>query len=198
MIRADTGPGEVPRPRVGDHDAPVASMSVDDFFLAHANRLTWLAFYYGAASRADAEDAVSHVVEGMIRRWDQIRDPVRYANRAVASQIFKRFRLQRRHVPLDDLGANVEGGVDPALAEYEIDQWVQMLLGQLPPKQREVVECHLLAGETYEEMQERTGRTYDALRRSMSDALRSLREIVAKHESTANLEGFSWMREEAR
>lgn len=175
MIRADTGPGEVSPTHVDQHVAAPA-MSVEEFFLAHADRLVDLARWLGATSEADAEDAVSLAMIGMLKvGWDTIRDPVRYANRAVTSNVIKRRKEQRRTVPLDD---ELEPYADdPAFLEWEASQWIEQMLAQLPPKQREVVECHLLGGETYEQMQARTGRRAAALRRNQSDALINLRAL---------------------
>ncbi|MEV4415431.1 RNA polymerase sigma factor [Catellatospora sp. NPDC049609] len=176
MIRADTGPGEVSPTHIDQHAAPPA-MSVEEFFLAHADRLENLARWFGATSDADAEDAVSLTMIDMLKpgRWETIRNPVWYANRAVITHTIRRRREQQRTSPLtDELEPYAD---DPALLEWEASQWIEQMLKQLPPKQREVVECHLLGGETYKDMQARTGRREAALRRSQSDALTTLRAI---------------------
>lgn len=176
MIRADTGPGDVSPTHV-KQAAVTSAMTVEEFFVAHADRLEAWALYSGATSDADAEDAVSLAMIDMLKpgRWETISDPVRYANRAVLSHVIKRKNQQRRMIPL--AAEHESSADDPELLEWEIDQWLQQMLESLPPKQREVVECHLLGGETYQEMQARTGRRAAALRRSMADALISLRAI---------------------
>ncbi|MDQ0240963.1 MULTISPECIES: RNA polymerase sigma factor [Arthrobacter] len=80
----------------------------------------------------------------------------------------------RRPVPVDELPVRPSGLGIPGDGRREVLDAV----GQLPPKQRQAVAYHYLAGLPYKEVAGLLGGTPDAARRAGADGVKALRTIL--------------------
>lgn len=80
----------------------------------------------------------------------------------------------RRPLPVDDLPARPSGLGVPGNGHPEVLDAV----GQLPPKQRQAVAYHYIAGLPYKEIAGLLGGTPDAARRAGADGVKALRSIL--------------------
>ncbi|GAA4051312.1 sigma-70 family RNA polymerase sigma factor [Arthrobacter methylotrophus] len=81
----------------------------------------------------------------------------------------------RRPVPVDELPVRPSALGIPGDGHGEVLDAV----GQLPPKQRQAVAYHYLAGLPYTDVAELLGGTPDAARRAGADGVKALRSILA-------------------
>lgn len=90
---------------------------------------------------------------------------------------------KRRAIPVGEVpdGESRIGAHDQA----ELQVWLHVK--GLPTKQRQAVAYHYLAGLPYAEIAAIVGGTTEAARRAASDGVRSLRSILAPHDSTGAL-----------
>jgi RNA polymerase sigma factor (sigma-70 family) len=87
--------------------------------------------------------------------------------------------LTRAPVPAETLPDRPATGRDPA--DYDPDLWAA--LQALPPKQRQAVAYHYLAGLPHAEIAELLGNSTDAARRAAADGLKTLRKLYPKDET---------------
>ncbi|WP_433678475.1 RNA polymerase sigma factor [Nocardia sp. CA-119907] len=84
--------------------------------------------------------------------------------------------LTRAPVPAEALPERAAPNADPA--GYNPDLWDA--LAALPPKQRQAVAYHYLAGLPHAEIAELLGNSTDAARRAAADGLKTLRKLYPK------------------
>jgi len=88
----------------------------------------------------------------------------------------------RRPVPVDELPVRPSGLGIPGDGRREVLDAV----GQLPPKQRQAVAYHYLAGLPYKDVSELLGVTPEAARRAGADGVKALRAALADTSSPAS------------
>ncbi|MEV4237535.1 MULTISPECIES: sigma-70 family RNA polymerase sigma factor [unclassified Nocardia] len=84
--------------------------------------------------------------------------------------------LTRAPVPAETLPDRMAPDADPA--EYDRDLWDALAV--LPPKQRQAVAYHYLAGLPHAEIAQLLGNSTDAARRAAADGLKTLRKLYPK------------------
>ncbi len=129
------------------------------------------------ATLQEAEDAVGAALADIAQRWYEIDKPFAYARRAVLSNLIKEKinsrRLQQR---LCERGHAVpEADPDTSMTVWEDQEWVDHLLGSLPPAQREVM-AHIVEGLSRKEIAELLGKTEATVRQNLHHAVRKLRQ----------------------
>src|SRR5689334_1150019 len=136
-----------PEPRSEQRAAPSARETEDEFeaFLnEHYAPLLSFATWWGK-DPDDADDALAEVMIYIGRNWRTIREPVAYARAAVTRAILniRRDRGAVRYiaVPTDQLPEQAQDASD--LDRLEGQEWVDGLLGKLPPTQRAVLSRYL-------------------------------------------------------
>jgi RNA polymerase sigma factor (sigma-70 family) len=82
----------------------------------------------------------------------------------------------RRAVPVADVP---EAGTAPAADQRELDGDLAVALSGLPPRQKQAIAYHYLAGLGYAEVAAITGGTADAARRAAADGIARLRRTLA-------------------
>uniref|UniRef100_UPI002455A281 sigma factor-like helix-turn-helix DNA-binding protein n=1 Tax=Nocardia brasiliensis TaxID=37326 RepID=UPI002455A281 len=82
-------------------------------------------------------------------------------------------------VPAETLPERPAASPDPA--DYDPDLWAA--LKALPPKQRQAVAYHYLAGLPHAEIARLLGNSTDAARRAAADGLKTLRKLYPKDET---------------
>jgi RNA polymerase sigma factor (sigma-70 family) len=136
---------------------------------------------YAGAERHDAQDAVQTVMIRYIRYISgggiaEIDNPLRYFATAVIRQVRSQQRERARYA--EQLTNDRETAGDPiAVADmnvWEGEQWVNELIGALPPAQREVVRL-VYEGLTPTEIAELLGNRPEAVRQSLFMARKTLR-----------------------
>jgi RNA polymerase sigma factor (sigma-70 family) len=198
VVHADKGLAQAtPAPRVVQ--GPPAPPEFVEFYRAHHRALLRTAMYVGA-TEPEAEDALAETMKEMLRRWPEVTNPLAYAHRAVVSNFVKDRtrglgRVRRRMV---EQGAGLsQGADDPGLTTAEGIEWVRQLLAPLPPGERAVMAL-VVDGYTPTEIAERLGRSPQAVRHSLSDARRRLKQLLRQHDGERQAGRGAQSREEAR
>jgi RNA polymerase sigma factor (sigma-70 family) len=111
----------------------------EDFFRAAYRKLVACVMRLGA-TKDEAEDAVAASMTEVLRRWEEISDPLAYARTATRSNFIKektrRARLISRLIERGDVACGYQ---DAGLTVWEDTQWVKQTLDSLPPAQREAI-----------------------------------------------------------
>ncbi|OFI36462.1 RNA polymerase subunit sigma [Arthrobacter sp. SW1] len=134
----------------------------------------------------DAEDAWSETFLSALKAYPELPDDanlqawlVTIAHRKAIDVL--RIR-QRQAVPLDELPARESPLGNPGDGHPEVLDAV----GQLPPKQRQAVAYHYLAGLPYKEISTLLGVTPEAARRAGADGVKALRAVLTETGSPAS------------
>src|SRR5688572_8855303 len=85
---------------------------------------------------------------------------------------------RRRHVPIDDVELITNALGTGKLVAREVKEKLAAAIADLSPKQRMVVELHLLHGLGFRKIAPMIGSTDEAARRNYSHAVKKLREIL--------------------
>lgn len=163
--------------------APSASppLGFPDFFTASWQPLIKTAMVYGA-TLPEAEDAAADALTYMLSRWPIEGHPLAYAKKATLSYFFRAkkhgawktaYRLiERGHV------LQREDAEDERLAELEGCDWLDEVLSQLTPAQREVLQ-QVADGLNYQEIARAIGKSPEVVRQRMAAARARLTKILA-------------------
>lgn len=134
----------------------------------------------------DAEDAWSETFLAALKAYPELPDDaklqawlVTIAHRKAIDVLRVR---QRQAVPMDELPARESPFGNPGDGHPEVLDAV----GQLPPKQRQAVAYHYLAGLPYKEISTLLGVTPEAARRAGADGVKALRAALADAGSPAS------------
>ncbi|MBL7255437.1 sigma-70 family RNA polymerase sigma factor [Paractinoplanes lichenicola] len=165
-------------------ERPVPAESFEDFFKRmYEPLLSFATFWCG--SYHDADDAVDTVMVAMCERWHEIKSPAAYARRAVPRTIIKLRRDRGDHrfvaVPTDQLPELVDMVSD--IDRISGDQWVQELLGTLPPTQYAVL-SRFLDGLSMSEISDELRRSESTIRQNYKLARDRLRPAVSEYDRT--------------
>ncbi|MFD0688026.1 RNA polymerase sigma factor [Actinomadura fibrosa] len=173
MGHPDMGKAAVPVPRA------TAPPEFDQFFRSHYKKLIAVALAQGATWH-EAEESVDQTMEEVLRRWGDLRQPDRYAARAVVSNFVKKRTRDREAVPRAIQGGYLdrEGEPDSRLSDWEDRQWIEQMLDRLPETQRAVAELILVAQASYAEAAVILDKNEATVRKNLQLARRRLRELV--------------------
>jgi len=182
VVDANQGLARVmPPPRAArSNPAPAACVR---FFRAHYRTLVRVALFTGA-TKAEADDAAAATLQEVLLRWDGLTDPLAWARQAVVSNFIKDRtrgpdRVRRRMVERGT--ATPVMAEDPHLAGVETTDQMRQILAGLPRGEREVMAL-IVDGLTPAEAAEWLGRTPAAVRRSLCDARRRVRQALAEQD----------------
>lgn len=186
MVHAKKGLAPaVPEPRSGQWAAPPeweAEEEFEAFFDEQYASLLIFATWWGKDPH-DADDAVARVMVYIGRNWNTIRDPIAYARRAVTRAILnvRRDRSRDRYVPVpdDQLPEQAQDAGD--LDRMEGQEWVDDLLGKLPPTQR-VVLSRYLDGLSMSEIAAELRKNESTIRQNLKLGRDRLRPLVAEYD----------------
>jgi RNA polymerase sigma factor (sigma-70 family) len=178
-----------------DGPAPGGQPSPDEvfnrFFRAAFPGL--VAFGYGCcANWADAEDAATEAMIGVLQRWSAIGEGKHetYARVAMVRAIVKirrpRAGFQTYPAPIHELPVLPDSGRE--LTALEDSEWISQLLDRLPPAQRAVVEG-FLAGKTYREMAVEQRKSEPTIRKNQQLGLKALGRFLTRNEGLVRPSG---------
>ncbi|WP_171064361.1 RNA polymerase sigma factor [Actinomadura soli] len=172
------GQSETDRAAVPAQRAP-APAGFAQFYRDHYRSLIALAMALGATWE-EAEDAVGKTMLEVLRRWVEIRFPLAYASRAVKSNFIKQRQHQREEVPRAIKGGHErpEAQPDALMCEWEDNQWVEQIVGTLPPAQRDVARLILINGMSTAEAADELEKSQDAVRQNLRLAKARLRKLL--------------------
>ncbi len=129
----------------------------------------------------DAEDAWSETFLSALQAYPDLKDSSNLRGWLVTIAHRKSLdQLRRRSGPGRELPPD-RGWVDRYPSDGDGDLW--RALAQLPPKQREAVALHHVAGFPYGDIASLTGTTPEAARRAASDGVASLRRHFPPEET---------------
>jgi RNA polymerase sigma-70 factor (ECF subfamily) len=158
------------------HPAGPAAASVELelqrlFYRKHAPRMLASLMRRGVR-RVDAEEIVAITIAEVVRRWNDIDDPERYANTVAKHELIRQLTA-KAEVPTADIVDLVGGSYDTT------DDWVQInelyrLLALLPARQCQVLTLYVQYKCTPKEIAELLDITPAAARASLKKAKRTL------------------------
>jgi RNA polymerase sigma-70 factor (ECF subfamily) len=168
--------------------------ALEDFFRRHYRDLIKITMFVGA-NEEQAKDAVAGALVAVVRSWDRIDDPLRWATRAAINHFYKEKTRgpERLRSRLMEKGAGTaEGADDHQMSVWEDRQWVNQMLASLTPKQAAVMTL-LIQGFTPTEIADLLGRTPEAVRQNLLQARRRLQKAVQQSapRSTTPASAFS-------
>jgi len=159
VVDADDAEGEPPA-LIPD---PPPAAEIETFFRAHWTGLVRSLLREGA-SLWEAQDAVAEAIREALRRWSELSHPAAWVRIAARSHWLKQ---RRAEVLVPDVAALCEGqAIDQGLSAYELAEWFEGLLAQLPPARREALELSA-QGLTPAEIATVVGKTPEAVRTAL-------------------------------
>ncbi len=159
-------------------DPAVAEFSV--FYRAHLARLIGFLVWLGARSHIAAELAQETMID-VHRSWSSIEHPYAWARRAASRKLIR--HLSR--VEEEPMGEIPETGAllvsADALADWEHEQELLVLLGDLPPRQRQVLAWYV-SGCSPAQIAEELGLKPAAVRASLMKARHAAARFLARED----------------
>lgn len=193
---SESGPGEIEHVeetvertlghiRTLDADPPEAppspALTLEGLYRQHRMRMVRLAVLL-VDDPATAEDVVQEAFTGLHRHWGQLRDAaaaVGYLRTAVVNgsrSVLRRRKTARDYTPPHATTARSAESLAMLTSEH---QAVVAALGQLPPRQREVLVLRYYGGLSELEIAEATGISRGTVKSTASRALDALQKIMA-------------------
>jgi RNA polymerase sigma-70 factor (sigma-E family) len=164
-------------PADGTVEAP---LTLEDLYRQHRMRLVRLAILL-VDEPATAEDVVQEAFTGLHRHWAGLRDEAAalgYLRTAVVNgsrSVLRRRKTARGYVPPHQANARSAESLAMLTTEH---QSVVAALGQLPPRQREVLVLRYYGGMSEAEIAAATGVSRGTVKSSASRALDVLQRIL--------------------
>ena len=158
-------------------DAP---LTLEDLYRQHRTRLVRLAILL-VDEAPTAEDVVQEAFTGLHRHWSGLRDEAAalgYLRTAVVNgsrSVLRRRKTARGYVPPHQANARSAESLAMLTTEH---QAVVVALGQLPPRQREVLVLRYYGGMSEAEIASATGVSRGTVKSSASRALDALQRIL--------------------
>ncbi|MBB4674813.1 RNA polymerase sigma-70 factor (sigma-E family) [Crossiella cryophila] len=155
-------------------------MTLEDLYRQHRMRLVRLAILL-VDDPATAEDVVQEAFTGLHRNWGGLRDgaaAVGYLRTAVVNgsrSVLRRRKTAREYQPPHLTTARSAESLAMLTAEH---QAVVSALGQLPPRQREVLVLRYYGGLSEQEIAESTGISRGTVKSTASRALDALQKVL--------------------
>jgi RNA polymerase sigma-70 factor (sigma-E family) len=157
-----------------------APVTLEDLYRQHRTRLVRLAILL-VDEAATAEDVVQEAFTGLHRHWSGLRDEAAalgYLRTAVVNgsrSVLRRRKTARGYVPPHQANARSAESLAMLTTEH---QAVVVALGQLPPRQREVLVLRYYGGMSEAEIAAATGVSRGTVKSSASRALDALQRIL--------------------
>jgi RNA polymerase sigma-70 factor (sigma-E family) len=155
-------------------------LTLEDLYRQHRTRLVRLAILL-VDEPATAEDVVQEAFTGLHRHWSGLRDEAAalgYLRTAVVNgsrSVLRRRKTARGYVPPHQANARSAESLAMLTTEH---QAVVVALGQLPPRQREVLVLRYYGGMSEAEIAAATGVSRGTVKSSASRALDALERIL--------------------
>ena len=166
-----------------DHSAdepPPAPITIDDLYRTHRMQMVRLAILL-VDDMASAEDVVQEAFAGLYRNWGGLRDrnaAIGYLRTAVVNgsrSMLRRRRTARAYVPPDPGTARSAESLAMLSTEH---QAVVTALGDLAPRQREVLVLRYYGGLSEAEIAAATGLSKGTVKSTASRAVAKLGDIM--------------------
>ncbi len=165
-----------------DHEPeqPVAPITIDDLYRTHRMQMVRLAILL-VDDLASAEDVVQEAFAGLYRNWGGLRDrkaAIGYLRTAVVNgsrSMLRRRRTARAYVPPDPGTARSAESLAMLSTEH---QAVVTALGDLAPRQREVLVLRYYGGLSEAEIAAATGLSKGTVKSTASRAVAKLGDIM--------------------
>jgi RNA polymerase sigma-70 factor (sigma-E family) len=163
--------------RPADREVP---LTLEDLYRQHRIRLVRLAILL-VDEVTTAEDVVQEAFTGLHRHWSGLRDEAAalgYLRTAVVNgsrSVLRRRKTARGYVPPHQANARSAESLAMLTTEH---QAVVVALGQLPPRQREVLVLRYYGGMSEAEIAAATGVSRGTVKSSASRALDALQRIL--------------------
>jgi RNA polymerase sigma-70 factor (sigma-E family) len=167
-------------PPVSDHDDHDVPLTLEDLYRQHRMRLVRLAILL-VDEASTAEDVVQEAFTGLHRHWSGLRDEaaaLSYLRTAVINgsrSVLRRRKTARGYVPPHQANARSAESLAMLTTEH---QAVVTALGQLPPRQREVLVLRYYGGMSEAEIAAATGVSRGTVKSSASRALDALQRML--------------------
>jgi RNA polymerase sigma-70 factor (sigma-E family) len=172
-------PPDTPSDTPSDHTAE-GPLTLEDLYRQHRMRLVRLAILL-VDEAATAEDVVQEAFTGLHRHWSGLRDEAAalgYLRTAVVNgsrSVLRRRKTARGYVPPHQANARSAESLAMLTTEHHA---VVVALGQLPPRQREVLVLRYYGGMSEAEIAAATGVSRGTVKSSASRALDALQRIL--------------------
>ncbi|MGH3449219.1 MAG: RNA polymerase sigma factor [Haloechinothrix sp.] len=159
---------------------PSGPLNLEDLFRQHRMRLVRLAILL-VDEPATAEDVVQEAFTGLYRNWGRLRDSAAalgYLRTAVVNgsrSVLRRRKTAREYVPPHAVNARSAESLAMLSTEH---QAVVDALGNLPPRQREVLVLRYYGGLTEAEIAEAAGISKGTVKSTASRALEALQRAM--------------------
>jgi RNA polymerase sigma factor (sigma-70 family) len=173
-----TGRTLQPTPELTDHAAKVVEFTA--FYRQSVPKLVAFLRWHGAPL-PDAADCAQEALTLAFQNWSTIDSPRAWC-RLVASRLYARRVATIQEDAVDDLaraGGSPLLAPDTALDEFEQRHTILALLGQLPPRQRQVM-AWTYDGATPTDIAEALQISPDTVRSNLYKARTTLREITGE------------------
>ena len=165
-----------------DHtdEPPAAPITIDDIYRTHRMQMVRLAILL-VDDISSAEDVVQEAFTGLYRNWGGLRDrnaAIGYLRTAVVNgsrSMLRRRRTARAYVPPDPGTARSAESLAMLSTEH---QAVVTALGDLAPRQREVLVLRYYGGLSEAEIAETTGLSKGTVKSTASRAVAKLGDIM--------------------
>jgi RNA polymerase sigma-70 factor (sigma-E family) len=174
-----------PAGRSASVSAPDQPQTIDDIYRTHRMAMVRLAILL-VDDINSAEDVVQDAFAGLYRQWDQLRDAqaaIGYLRTAVVNgsrSMLRRRRTARAYVPPHNVDARSAESMAMLTAEH---QSVISALGELAPRQREILVLRYYGGLSEAEIAAATGLTVGTVKSTASRAVAKLGDIIRnKHQ----------------
>jgi RNA polymerase sigma-70 factor (sigma-E family) len=174
-LRVLDAPPDIP----SDH-AVETPLTLEDLYRQHRIRLVRLAILL-VDETATAEDVVQEAFTGLHRHWSGLRDEAAalgYLRTAVVNgsrSVLRRRKTARGYIPPHQANARSAESLAMLTTEHHA---VVAALGQLPPRQREVLVLRYYGGMSEAEIAAATGVSRGTVKSSASRALDALQRIL--------------------
>jgi len=155
-------------------------ITIDDLYRSHRMQMVRMAILL-VDDMASAEDVVQEAFAGLYRNWDNLRDrnaAIGYLRTAVVNgsrSMLRRRRTARAYVPPDPGTARSAESLAMLSTEH---QAVVNALGDLAPRQREVLVLRYYGGLSEAEIAEATGLSKGTVKSTASRAVAKLGDIM--------------------
>lgn len=164
---------------------PAAPITIDDLYRTHRMQMVRLAILL-VDDISSAEDVVQEAFTGLYRNWGGLRDrnaAIGYLRTAVVNgsrSMLRRRRTARAYVPPDPGTARSAESLAMLSTEH---QAVVSALGDLAPRQREVLVLRYYGGLSEAEIAAATGLSKGTVKSTASRAVAKLGDIMRTHHS---------------